>query len=123
MVAEMQNIVYNEFLQAVLPSEDYKKYQLDTLTPSLYNESVLSVISVEFSTAAFRFGHTLVASLIQLHQENSRIDHEELDNVFFNVTLIQQDRSLNRLLRSMIKQKAKKIDPIITDALRNKLFR
>ena len=30
VIAQMQNIVYNEFLPAILPLEDYRKYDLDT---------------------------------------------------------------------------------------------
>jgi peroxidase len=52
--AEYQNIVYTEFLPTVLGS--------DTLTPYQgYDPSVSPQIFEEFSTAAYRFGHSIVS--------------------------------------------------------------
>ena len=66
VIGQMQNIVYNEFLPSVLAESDMSKYSLPITDSSLYNDGIASVISLEFSTAAFRFGHTLVLSLIHI---------------------------------------------------------
>ena len=126
MIAQMQNIVYNEFLAEVLPEDTYQKYLLDTSESSQYNDTIPAVISVEFSTAAFRFGHTLVSSLIQIFKslESEEFIQEKLDSHFFNTTLIRRgEEQLVLLFHSLAKQRAHQIDPTITDAVRNKLFR
>lgn len=127
VIGEMQNIVYGEFLPSILPKSDYIKYNLNPVEPSQYQANVSSSISVEFSTAAFRMGHTLVSSLIQLFEdmknEEEASETEDLDSNFFNPTLIKHNRFLGRIFRGLTRQKSGKLDSSITDSLRNKLFR
>ena len=127
MIGQMQNIVYKEFLAEVLPEETYTKYSLDTTSQnSYYDANISSHISVEFSTAAFRFGHTLVASLMKIYRdlEEKEFVTEALDAHFFNTSLIRRgEEQLVLLFHSLARQRAHQIDPAITDAIRNKLFR
>ena len=53
VVAELQVITYNEFLPALLGPKAIKAYKG-------YNASVNPGISNEFSTAAYRVGHTML---------------------------------------------------------------
>jgi peroxidase len=53
-IAEYQNIIYNEWIPAVLGSTALPAY-------TGYNSSVNATISNEFSTVAYRFGHSLVS--------------------------------------------------------------
>jgi peroxidase len=53
--AEYQNITYNEYLPALLGTNALGAYQG-------YNPNVSTQIFEEFSTAAFRFGHTIVST-------------------------------------------------------------
>ena len=52
--AEYQNIVYTEFLPALLGSNTLTQYQG-------YNPNVSPQIFEEFSTAAYRFGHSIIS--------------------------------------------------------------
>lgn len=65
----------------------FSRYNLTVDKDSLYDENVSSVIFVEFSTAAFRFGHTLVASLIRLYRN---LTEERLDKHFFDTETIRR---------------------------------
>ena len=67
VMAQMQNIVFSEFLPAILSGKILKKYRLDN-SESIYNDSISPVIFVEFSTAAYRMGHSLISSLINLYK-------------------------------------------------------
>ena len=62
--AQMQNIVYNEFLPIVLGTKTMDNFQL-TLPQEIggetqYNSSVMATITNEFATVAYRFGHSLI---------------------------------------------------------------
>jgi len=69
--AEWQNIVYGQFLSAVLGEKYQMRFDLqlcDEEVPShsLYNPTLDGTIFHEFSTAAYRFGHTLLNGLFML---------------------------------------------------------
>ncbi len=54
-IAEYQSIIYNEWIPAVLGPNALPAY-------TGYNPNVNATISNEFSTVAFRFGHSLVSA-------------------------------------------------------------
>lgn len=61
--AQLQNVVYNEFLPTILGNSTMEDYNLNLKQikhESKYDPSVNPSISNEFATFAFRFGHTLV---------------------------------------------------------------
>ncbi len=65
-IAEYQSIIYNEWLPAVLGQNALPAYKG-------YNPNVNSTIADEFSTVAFRFGHSLLSGQIE-RQGNSGQD-------------------------------------------------
>ena len=60
MIAEYQNIVYYEYLPTVLNEDSMKKHHLNLEKDSVYYELVNPTVRNEFSTVAFRFGHSQV---------------------------------------------------------------
>ena len=67
VIAELQNIVYNEFLPVILGSVlmDNHKLRIQEDETTVYHESINPSISNEFATFAFRFGHTLIPNLFR----------------------------------------------------------
>jgi peroxidase len=65
-IAEYQNIVYNEWIPAVYGAKAMTKY-------TGYNPNVNASIATEFSTVAFRFGHSMVSGGIE-RQDNTGQD-------------------------------------------------
>ena len=62
-IAEYQSIVYNEWIPDVLGSKALAPYKG-------YNPNVNATIATEFSTVAFRFGHTLLSGNLQRQDNN-----------------------------------------------------
>lgn len=112
----MQHITYEEFLPLLLGEKlpPYRGYRPD-VNPGITNE---------FATAAFRFGHSMVASNLLLHDELGRPRGEgqvALREAFFNPGLFRQLR-MDDLLRGLYQQRAQELDIMIVDDLRNMLF-
>ena len=66
--AELQNIVYSEFLPVVLGSEAVAKFNLKLPElesgETVYDPAVNPTVANEFATVAFRFGHSLIPNQI-----------------------------------------------------------
>ena len=60
MVAEFQNVVYKEWLPAIFGQDILDKHKLRLLPGTMYDSNIDPQIRNEFTTAAFRFGHSLV---------------------------------------------------------------
>lgn len=81
-------------------------------------------ISNEFATAAFRMGHSLVQSDIQLVDIYGNVTRElPLRFMFDNPSWVSADSFfIDSTIRGLVKQHSQKIDNQITDELRLHLF-
>ena len=117
VTAELQAITYNEFLPALLGEDAIPDY-------SGYDPNVNPNIANIFSTAAYRFGHTMLSSeLLRLNEDGSVIEDGNLDlqEAFFNVDAITNN-GIDSILRGASVQTAQEIDPFLVDDVRNFLF-
>ena len=116
--AVVQAITYNEFLPIIVGEgaiDDYRGY----------DSSVNPGISVEFSTAAFRFGHSLLSESIQRLEENGEsIDAGDLSlrDAFFNPSEIQENGGIDPILRGLADQTAQALDTTVVEDVRSFLF-
>ena len=117
VAAEIQAITYNEFLPILLGPDALKRY-------IGYKPYVNTGIMNEFSTAAYRVGHTL------LSPELKRLDatmqpipegHLALADAFFN-PVEYSDIGIEPYLRGLSVQMAQEVDNQIVDGVRNFLF-
>lgn len=116
--AQIAAITYNEYLPALLGKNavpPYPGYD-DTLNPAL---------ATEFSTAAFRMGHTQISPMILRLDENGDTIPEgniELQHSFREPELITEEGGIEPVLRGLAESQAQRIDAKIIDDLRNFLF-
>jgi hypothetical protein len=113
----MQAITFNEFLPLLLGKNAIAQYQG-------YDDSVSPQIINSFSTAAYRFGHTMLSTqLLRLNKRYRPIaaGHIPLKSAFFNPALIKAE-GIESLLRGLSAQKAQAVDPLLVDDIRNFLF-
>src|SRR5262249_32390886 len=64
-IAQYQNIVYTQYLPDLIGRNALPAY-------TGYNPNVNPAIATEFSTVAFRFGHSLLSSNIERHGNNGQ---------------------------------------------------
>ena len=112
--AQMQAITYNEFLPLLLGTGALQPYDG-------YDSEVDPSISNEFSTAAYRFGHTMLSPSLLLVDRSGDEREVSLLEAFFNPSMLMEE-GISGLLRGLVRQQAQAVDPLVVDEIRNLLF-
>lgn len=107
--AELQAITFNEFLPTILGKHAVPKY-------SGYDSSVNPLLSNEFGTAVYRYGHSQVASNIY-----NDLD-QQLKDTFFTPHIIGNNGGIDCILKSYAISKCDVVDARFINDLRNFLF-
>ena len=110
VAAEMQIITYEEFLPALLGryAPELENYR--------YDPTVDPMIATEFSTATYRFGHTMLSPEIALGDGSIA-----LRDAFFNPGFVTS-KNVGLLLSGLADEQCQEIDTFIIDDVRNFLF-
>ena len=117
VIGELQAITYNEFLPALLGDTAITEY-------AGYDPTVDPSISTIFSTASYRFGHSMLSSdLLRLDADGSVADEGNLSlqQAFFAPDEIIAN-GIESLLLGTSTQVANEIDTQVVDDVRNFLF-
>ena len=116
--AEMQAITYNEFLPAMIGgaaplAEDFSY--------DLFNDAS---ITLAFSTAAFRYGHSMQSPQLALVNPNgTNAGSLGLVQASMNPSFLSNDpEAANQLLKGLASQQAQENDAKMVDELRNMLL-
>ncbi len=118
VAGQIQVITYNEFLPALLGNNAlsrYRGYRLD-VDARLVNE---------FSTAAYRLGHSMLnGQILRLDADGNEIEagHLALRDAFFRPDRLITEGGIDPMLRGLAKQRSQDIDVRIIDDVRNFLF-
>ena len=119
--AELQKITYYEYLPALMDKAVFNRFigqfaKYDPVTdPS---------IPTEFSTAAYRFGHTLVRPEFNLlGQDYLPIGQISLGEAFLNPSLYTTVGGTDQLLRGLLTTKSWSYDVFLSRILTNELFK
>src|SRR6056297_2215689 len=117
---EIQWITYTTWLPMLLAGNDVDQARMAAETNfALPGGGVDGQISAEFSTAAFRVGHTMVSDIIALLEESGRdLSHADFDlaGAFFNTAPLI-DGNMDPILRGLAAVPAQEIDGKVIDAL------
>ena len=116
VIAEIQAITYNEFLPALLGRNALDRY-------SGYDPTVNPGIANEFSTAAFRLGHSMLGDDVEFLDNNGNDvrDALPLANAFFNPDVVEAT-GIDPILKYLASDRAQEIDNQVVDGVRNFLF-
>lgn len=121
VIAELQKITYDEFLPALLGAP---KPGPDGIAPYRgYRADVNPGIATEFSTAAFRLGHSMLGPDIEfLADDGTPIrDPLALRDAFFNPAPLSEV-GIDGIVKYLSSSRAQEIDTRVVDDVRNFLF-
>lgn len=114
-IAQFQKIVFDEWYPAIT-GRKLPRY-------TGFNNNVDPTVSVVFSTAAFRIGHTLVNNQVsRAGRGNSRMNPFDFTNMLFTGISIITTQGIETFLRGAMVTAAQRIDLQVVDVLRNFLF-
>ena len=121
VISEIQEITYNQFLPAILGANTPAANALQNYRG--YRADVNPGIATEFSTAAFRLGHSMLGEDIQFLDNNGNPVRDEvrLKDVFFDPRSVSEV-GIDPLLKYLASDRAQEIDTKVVDDVRNFLF-
>ncbi|XP_022248992.1 chorion peroxidase-like isoform X2 [Limulus polyphemus] len=116
--AEMQHIVFNEFLPLLLGRPVMGEFHL-LLKPygfsKSYDPEINPAIANSFAAAAYRYGHTLLQGMLNLVDKvNNVVDRFRLSSSFFNPLRLYTPGNFDKLLRGLVRQPSQQFDSLIT---------
>lgn len=118
VIAELQHIVYNEYLPIVIGPMQMKRFRLTTQHhgySSDYNAEVNPAITNEFTGAAFRMGHSSVDGRFHVQQEHGKIDEIiNIPDVMFNPSRMRKRTFYDDIMKTMLMQPMQRVDSAIT---------
>ena len=116
VIGEIQRITYDEFLPTLMGDGAIKKY-------TGYKPGVNPGISNEFSSAAFRFGHSLLSNDVQFFDNfgNTTFDDQKLPDTTNNPAMLKA-AGADSLLKYLAAVNSEEIDLKMVDSIRNILF-
>jgi len=125
--AEYQHIIYNEWLPVVIGKQYMNLYGLFPLSSGYSNDYDTSFdprITNEFSTAAFRFGHSLIPGIINVYNTVGRNINPtfQLKNAFNKPELLRLTGMFDGLVAGLTRDPIQKFDSGFVDDVTNNLF-
>ncbi|KAI5635150.1 peroxidase domain-containing protein [Phthorimaea operculella] len=124
--AEFQHIIYSEWLPALLGPQMMQTFGLNPSAgyASSYDPHVNPSLTAEFSTAAMRFGHSIVDGRITVPHPSTNSVYETLSipEVMFQPARLRLKHFLDRTILGLSRQPMQSVDPFVTEGLTRYLF-
>lgn len=122
VIAEMQHIIYTEYLPVLLGPDLANQ----VLSPDFgYTPSINPAIFNEFSTAAFRMGHSQLRNFLRLFEADGRKSSLSylLSDSFNDPGRLLNPAFIDNALRGLIQTSAQSVDNCFADDITSQLFK
>ena len=127
VTAEYQHVVYNEWLPAIVGKRymnQFGLYPLNSGSSDDYDSSIDPRITNEFSSAAFRFGHSLIPGIINVYNKAGRQVSRsfQLKDAFNKPQILRVPGMVDGLVAGLTRDKIEQFDTGFVDDVTNHLF-
>lgn len=122
VIAEMQHIIYTEYLPVIIGPD----LAAQVMSSEYGYYSGNPAIFTEFSTAAYRMGHSQVRSFIRLFDRSGRVSKDSyfLSDSFMNPSrLLTNVNFFDDALRGLLQVPAQAVDNCFADDITSQLFK
>ncbi|KAF5295133.1 hypothetical protein FQA39_LY13284 [Lamprigera yunnana] len=127
IIAELQVIVYNEYLPTLLGESAMKEFGLSLQSEDLYSydydQKINPSIMNEFASAAFRFGHSMVDGVLKLYGKNKLEAAIDIPEVMFHPARMRKVEFFDQILTTLTSDPIQDVDNSISEALTKYMFR
>ncbi|KAK7075950.1 hypothetical protein SK128_027034 [Halocaridina rubra] len=125
-IAQYQHVIYSQYLPILIGLQKMTDYRLNPEKTGYYqgyNDRVNPGVLTEFSTSAFRFGHTTIPSDFLFMDKNYLPQGSvSLVEYFHNISAAFQQGTCDSLLRGMIGKRLPGVDMRIESVVLEQLF-
>lgn len=125
VIAELQRVVYNEYLPLVVGYDKAQQYGLlddESGYSYRYSSNVKPVVLSEVTGNAFRFGHSTVQGHFRIQHRHAPTETIPLHKTFNDPSKVLTPTSFDDFLFSLGAQPQQQVDPSITMGLTGFLF-
>lgn len=127
VVAELQHVVYAEYVASVLGPLYMRRFDLLPLKgekrTTFYTAEINAAVSASFSGAAFRFGHSQIPGNLQEMDAHGDTSSQSMSSAFMNPFSLYTKGTLANLVRGELAQSATQVDCFFTPQVAGRLFR
>ncbi|ROT81056.1 hypothetical protein C7M84_000189, partial [Penaeus vannamei] len=118
VVAELQHVVYAEYVASVLGPLYMRRFDLLPLKgekrTTFYTAEINAAVSASFSGAAFRFGHSQIPGNLQEMDAHGDTSSQSMSSAFMNPFSLYTKGTLANLVRGELAQSATQVDCFFT---------
>lgn len=126
IIAQWQNIVYSEYLPQILGPSSARKFDLGVSQRTIYDPKIDPSLRNDFSTAAYRFGHSQVQdSYKQMDTSRAQSFSDiRLKDEFFKDRIVEEDggRGVNRIIDGLMERGVQNSDRFFSETITETLF-
>ncbi|KAG4080101.1 hypothetical protein HA402_008172 [Bradysia odoriphaga] len=126
IIAKFQIVIYKEWLPLLIGVDAMQRFGLNIQTHGYshdYDENVNAAVTSEFSSAAFRFGHSIVDGKLIVHNGPDIEEIIRIPDVMFNSARLRRRNFYDELMNTLLRQPMQQVDSVVTHGLSRFLFR
>ncbi|KAA0192579.1 Heme binding peroxidase-1 [Hyalella azteca] len=123
--AELQHVVYTEFLPAILGQTVVEKYGLNPQSSGFftgYDININAGVANSVGSAALAFIMSMMPNTVEYYSGGRKVSDRSITETFYSPFDLYERGKFDEILEGLVHSHAQNEDPAIADAISNRLF-